>query len=383
VANTNVPVPVASDNALPPKKPVQSAQVSIEPQTLNVFMQRKFPPKDPLIEGVLYRRDQISLTGRRRHGKTTLLGNLAIAGALGKEYLGFCIPRPFTTVAFLLEDDAGELQDKFRRMLGKEEMPKSVHVYTRNDFVQRKIPIDMGVQSFRDFVLSHCLCDDCKPDLVIFDNLGMLIGADYNNSTRIHSMTDITYKLTQQLNAAVLIAAHPRKGAGTSLDTMGDRQKITLANNPEEFFEATMGSSHFINSTGSLWGIERDEEDQTTVLLGSQRVTGRQSITRVEKNENDWFDRLDDSALAFAAAVNTPKRVQAWSLLPKQPATFSYLDAETLLGSRKVLAPSNFNAWFKELRRVGLITEPKPEKYSKTFVSDSEKAAEAAAKKGK
>src|SRR4029077_14830846 len=220
--------------------PAQSAQVSIEPQTLSVFMQRKFPPKEPLIEGVLYRRDQISLTGRRRHGKTTLLGNLAIAGALGKEYLGFRIPRPFTTVAFLLEDDAGELQDKFRRMLGKEEMPKSVHVYTRNDFVQRKIPIGMEAPSFRDFVLSHCLCDDCKPDLVIFDNLGMLIGADYNNSTRIHSMTDITYKLTQQLNAAVLIAAHPRKGAGTTQDTMGDRQKITLANNPEEFFEATM-----------------------------------------------------------------------------------------------------------------------------------------------
>lgn len=359
------------------------ADASIEPQTLSVFMQRKFPPKEPLIEGVLYRRDQISLTGRRRHGKTTLLGNIAIAGALGKEYLGFRIPRPFTTVAFLLEDDAGELQDKLRRMLGKEEMPKNVHVYTRNDFIQRKIPIDMGAKPFRDFVLSHCLCDDCKPDLVIFDNLGMLIGADYNNSTRIHSMTDITYKLTQQLNAAVLIAAHPRKGAGTTLDTMGDRQKITLAHNPEEFFEATMGSSHFINSTGSLWGIERDEEDQTTVLLGSQRVTGRQSITRAEKNENDWFELLDDSALAFGAAVNTPKRVQAWSLLPKPPATFSYLDAETLLRSQKVLAPSNFNAWFKELRRVGLIAEPKPEKYNKAFVSDSEKAAEAAAKKGK
>jgi hypothetical protein len=78
-------------------------------------------------------------------------------------------------------------------------------------------------------------------------------------------------------HAEALAAAHPRKGAGTTQDTMGDRQKITLANNPEEFFEATMGSSHFINSTGSLWGIERDEEDQTTILLGSQRVTGRQS----------------------------------------------------------------------------------------------------------
>src|SRR2546429_5714040 len=49
---------------------------AFEPQTVPRFMQRKFPPKEPLIEGVLYRRDQISLTGRRRHGKTTLLANI-------------------------------------------------------------------------------------------------------------------------------------------------------------------------------------------------------------------------------------------------------------------------------------------------------------------
>jgi hypothetical protein len=361
----------------------KSGQASIEPQTLSAFLKRKFPPKEPLIEGVLYRRDQISLTGRRRHGKTTLLGNIAIAGALGNDYLGFKIPHAFNTVAFLLEDDPGELQDKFCGMLGNEEMPKRVHIYTRNDFVAKQIPIDMGNPKFREFVLSRCLCNDCKPDLVMFDNLGMLIGADYNNSKRIHSLTDVTYKLTQQLNAAVLIAAHPRKGAGTTLDTFGDREKVTLANNPEEFFEATMGSSHFINSTGSLWGIERNEEDQTTILLGSQRVTGRQSITRAEKNENGWFELLDDKELAFAAAVNTPKRAKAWRLLPKPPATFSYLEAETLFSSQKVLAPSNFNAWFKELRRVGLIAEPTPERYCRTFVSDSEKASEAAAKKEK
>src|SRR5690348_4506150 len=55
------------------------------PQDFSAFMKRQFPPKEPLIEGVLFKRDQISLTGRRRHGKTLFVSNLAMAGAAGRK----------------------------------------------------------------------------------------------------------------------------------------------------------------------------------------------------------------------------------------------------------------------------------------------------------
>jgi len=52
-------------------------------QDVGAFLAKTFPPKTPLIADVLYRRDRISLTGRRRHGKTTEMLNIAVAGACG------------------------------------------------------------------------------------------------------------------------------------------------------------------------------------------------------------------------------------------------------------------------------------------------------------
>src|SRR5215471_9589800 len=51
------------------------------------------------------------------------------------------------------------------------------------------------------------------PDLVIFDNLGQLIGADYNNATRVHELIQFVCEIGNDFNSAVVIAAHPRKGS--------------------------------------------------------------------------------------------------------------------------------------------------------------------------
>src|SRR5262249_60346667 len=70
--------------------------LALRTQTLEDFLEKDLPPKEPLIEGVLYRRDTISLVGRRRHGKTTLIGNLSLALSLPlSDFLGYSIPQPF------------------------------------------------------------------------------------------------------------------------------------------------------------------------------------------------------------------------------------------------------------------------------------------------
>jgi hypothetical protein len=121
-------------------------------------------------------------------------------------------------------------------------------------------------------------------DLIGFDNLGMLIGAEYNNSTKIQAMMDLNFQLTQRYDTAVLIAAHPKKG--NKLDAAGN--SISLRNDPEKFFEETMGSSRFINSTGSLWGIQRD------------RKNGR-TDTAVCHYETSWTYPVADRTLARSA----------------------------------------------------------------------------------
>ena len=122
------------------------------------------PPKEPLIEEVLYRRDRISLTGRRRNGKTTLLHNLALAAAAGlPNYLAYRIPRPFSVLSFYLEDDARELQDKLGRMKRRLQVEVDLfHLYTREDLWgrnsdQREEPEIPGV------CLSSLRCVQARP----------------------------------------------------------------------------------------------------------------------------------------------------------------------------------------------------------------------------
>lgn len=141
-----------------------------------------------------------------------IVGNIAIAGALGlTEYLGFKIPTPFRSLVFYLEDDEGELQQKLHVMLKGNAVPKSFHLYTRDHFLERKIRIEISDDQFQREVLR--LCRLARPDFIVFDNLAHLVGADYNNSVKVHEVMTFTFALAKELEAAVMIAAYPRKGA--------------------------------------------------------------------------------------------------------------------------------------------------------------------------
>lgn len=326
-------------------------------QTLRDFQSKALPPKTPLIEGILYKRDRISLTGRRRHGKTTLISNIAIAGALGrKEYLGFKVPAPFRSLVFYLEDDEGELQQKLRVMLKGNPVPKSFHLYTRDHFLEKKIRIDIGDNQFRCEVLR--LCRLARPDFIVFDNLAHLVGADYNNSPKVHEVMTFTFAIAKELDAAVMIAAHPRKGA--NLQGHNGKGKptpaVTLKDSPEQFCEECMGTSHFINSTGSTWALERDvKTNRSHVLLGNQRISSDYGkLTLVEKDDHEWLDPVDDIAVAVEMLLNTETRKQAWALFPA--GEFTYGQVWTAVN--QVMKSKNaFTPWWNELRRLKLLVE--------------------------
>lgn len=331
----------------------EKLEKEFKPQSLDVFIKQVLPPKEALIEGVLFKRDLIALLGRRREGKTTLVCNIALAGALGHpEFLGFRIPKPFNVLAFYLEDDPAELQVKLNRMINGDTTNR-FHLYTRDDFHDRRIQIDIRNGSFMSFVQKAC--DECHPDLIIFDNLAHLLSGDYNNSKKVHELMMLCYKLRKQYGAAILIAAHPRKASRLNDSPMGTRNIVSLFSSPQLFFEECMGSSHFINSTGSLWGIERDyQTDRTRLLLGAQRFTGDYTRTLVEKKDNDWFERVeDDLGAAKGLVLTTKQRKQAWDFLP-DGREFSQAEARE---SVKPALKSNgsFQPWWEELLRHGLL----------------------------
>jgi hypothetical protein len=339
-------IPAASPTTL--ATPPQQAAFSV--QTAEKFLNRAIPPKEALVEGLLYRRDLVCFAGRRRHGKTTILSGLAMALTIPKtEFLGYEITAPRRVAVFFLEDDAGELQNKLGRLLKGQEPPARLAVYTRSDFQHEGIPISAEEPRFVKKVQQICIAH--KADLVVFDNLAHLIGADYSNSKKIHSLMDLVFRLSSDLNAAVLIAAHPRKRSGEPTGFLNPSAGCSLRNDPEAFFENVMGSSHFVNSCGSLWGIERDTTtNRTDFLGGAQRFTGEESRMVLEQDEDGWMHVIDDVAFNLPIGVNTTPRQKAWGLLPDR---FSFLEGERLVA--EALKRTGYNNWINLLKRLRLI----------------------------
>jgi hypothetical protein len=326
--------------------------------SLSKFLTKHYPPAEPLIKGLLNRRECAALIGRRRHGKTALLWNVVLSLAIPKPDL-FCYPilQAQRSVAFFLEDDGGEMQEKVRAMLGSQPIPDGIAVYTKDDFLGRGIPIDIGDKEFQAFVWEAC--QQAKPDVIIFDNLAHLVRADYNDAKQIDRLMQFVYRLQSCFNAAVIIAAHPRKRGND------DDDKTSLELDPERFFESCMGSSHFINSTGTLWGIERIRGKEKTVFVGgTQRRDGSQGLTPLEYQDG-WFAVTDDSRERLTAALNTDKRKMAWDALPSQPFT----RAEAEKAASPYLRHAAFLAWWQELEHVKAVTAQPDGRYERLRLS--------------
>ena len=233
-------------------------------------------------------------------------------------------------------------------------------VYTREDFYREGIAVDLNDEAFKHKV--ETICNQHRPDLIIFDNLAHLIGAAYNDAKVIHKVATYAWKLTSDQNAAVVIAAHPRKKKGESGDFLGGTGTTTLRGDPEAFFEEVMGSSHFVNSCGSLWGIERDmQTNRTDFLGGTQRLTGEQSLVMLEKDDSGRFQVLDAFQENLPLANNTPARLKAWPLLPDR---FSYTEGERAVKSA-LKSGSSFSGWFRHLLRLRVVVSDGEGRYRK------------------
>jgi len=311
------------------------------------FLELQIPPKEPLVKGLLHGRDLVTLAGRRRHGKTTFLINLCVALALGIDFLGYKTPEPRRSLMLLLEDDPGELQEKFARVTKGKDIQGRIRIVTREDFYEAKIPIDITKPGFRKAV--RTMAADHDTELIVVDNIAHVIGAKYNDPELIHLLMVEVYQWAKIFDCAVILAAHPRK------EDM--KKPVRLDQQPESFFETVMGSSHFVNSTGSLWGLQRcDSEGYSVFLGGRQRGDGQQGFTLIEKGDDDWLIVLPDLIRSFDLVVNTPVRKEAWKLLPSHPQTFSYTEGEAMV-KPVMRSSSTYHRWMTDLRRHKLVLE--------------------------
>jgi hypothetical protein len=319
---------------------------------LGEFLNKSLPKKEPLVEGLIYRRDNCTLVGRRRHGKTTLVSNLVLALTLPKpDFLGYRIPEARRVAIFYLEDDPSELQEKLKLQRGNGDTADRLHLFTKEDVFQVGARTSAADQKFREYVQEKCA--EARPDLIVFDNLSHLLEGDYSNAKRVHELVTFSYRLNKQFNAAALFLAHPRKQSAEF--------KVGLTYDPEQFFEEVLGSSHIINSTGTLWGIQRIEE-VTHFVGGAQRYVGTQGATALEYNKDEgWFEAQDNFTMNLPLVVNTEKRRSAWAAFP---STFAYSEARNA-AKPYLKSEGSFTPFWKELKQKKLIVSSDGEHYQK------------------
>lgn len=327
--------------------------------TLKDFLKVELPESELLIDGLLYRRDLVALQGRRREGKTTLIMQLALSLACTplQKFIGKAIPKPRRVLAYLLEDDARQLQDRFKKMLTAEDEDEEWKEYlesgegeegggrllirTKDDFAEIGVPRDVGSPEFRKLVEDDCA--EFKPDVLIFDNLGVLIGADYTEHTKVQAYTSFVEFLSNKYNCAALTATHLRKN---------DRTKpVDIIQDGDGWFEENMGSSHFMNSHGSMWGLQKSpEEDGTTYFRGgAQRKFGFSQLIPMHLH-NSWFESVDDFMAACEMVLRTVKRKKAWDKLPPE---FTFDMGK--LAVKQVMSEKAFSNLWTELKGTKLI----------------------------
>jgi AAA domain len=320
--------------------------------TLGEFLDKSLPKKEPLVEGLIYLRDNCTLVGRRRHGKTTLVSNLVLALTMPKpDFLGYPIPAPRRAAIFYLEDDPSELQEKLKQQKGNGDTADRLHLFTKEDVFAASARTSAADPKFRRYVEEKCA--EAQPDLIVFDNLSHLLEGDYNNARRVHELVTFAYQLNKQFNAAVLFLAHPRKQSAEF--------KVRLTDDPEQFFEEVLGSSHSINSTGTLWGLQRGD-DVTCFVGGAQRYMGTQCATALEYNKDTgWFEAQDNFTLNLPLVVNTEKRRNAWAAFP---GAFTYSEARNA-AKPYLKSEGSFTPFWKELKQKKLILSSNGEHHQK------------------
>jgi hypothetical protein len=188
-----------------------------------------------------------------------------------------------------------------------------------------------------------------KPDVVVFDNLAQVITAEYSKADRVHRLIVFAYQLAREHNAAIIFPAHPKK--------MDEEFSVSLENDPERYVEQIMGTSHFINSTGSIWALERRQAKGHSVFMGGrQRGDGHWGHCFIDLDDSQWFQVLDDLAIQLESVVNTEQRRKAWNLLPVPPQTFGYNEGERM-DKPAMRSSSTYAAWMQNLRRVRAVLD--------------------------
>lgn len=193
-------------------------------------------------------------------GKTTLLYNFCVHGAMGNDFLGIPFSKPIKTLYVDLETARWLRRIKLERILGIKDLPENFYFIDSLDFRE-------------DFQNLLTLCKREKYDLVVFDTQSRVLAMEEENSNaEANHMLRLMRRLTLETNCAVGLVHHSGK-----------------AENSKGVYKGR-GASAIAGGVDVIVNLEALDEDTIKLIIGKNRIIGTNPVIYLKKGGEDSFE---------------------------------------------------------------------------------------------
>lgn len=197
----------------------QEAQVEALPielvQSASAFTKLDLPPRECMVEGLLYTTSLVMLAAWRGVGKTMVAIDLAIAVACGRKFMEWDVPRARRALYVDGEMPAADLQERLKKFSRGESLDMLDVLPSEFFYAHMKAPLNLAdeTQQKRFLLLLEALqAAERKPELIILDNKSALAsGTDENSNSEQDKFLSFLRELRHRGHTVVLVH-HAGKG---------------------------------------------------------------------------------------------------------------------------------------------------------------------------
>jgi hypothetical protein len=320
-------------SAAPPK----TAQPNGGVYTFGELVSANLQPPVCVVEGLLYECRDGLLAGRFSIGKTFLGLQLAICLALGRDFLGRKVTRPYKVAFIDTENGAAEIRHRLVTQTNALGLSPDERQLLDQNFVYIDCDMPGELQHVRlngaGYASLETFVKRLAVEILIFDNFGKVFPGDEKDEERIKAVLAnlgiLRLKCPSLQRGLMLFLHHLTKPFGES---------CSLLTNPYEFLSKMRGSGRLLDffPTRLALADEIDSKGEAYFILNGFIRSGVVSPLLLQRNDDSMLFTLhDDKGLVLDKVFGgADRKKEIFRLIQSQlPPTFTFQEAAALKDS--------------------------------------------------
>jgi len=292
------------------------------------------------VEGLINEGQTALFAGYFGVGKTMFAGQLSIALATGRNFLGRRVHRPFKTIFLDFETGPGAIKERLARQVEAARLTDEEKQLLGQNWIYVDgmdetcslfgLQMDAtGAEKLRDFLNQQ------EAEVLFIDNLGWFVDGDLQDSEDVrslyHSLRQLKTSCPSLKNGFILMLHHLVKPTGDRAN------RCSLLTAPREYLSLARGSQRLLDFAECRLALAEDISDDQVlhIVNGVNRTAVVDALIIQLGLETLSFDLHEDTQLRYSQAFEgKAKQRQIYEALP---AAFSWTEAlRTEIGGRRI-----------------------------------------------